>query len=191
MIYRISSELSNILDIKPKKSTKQNAASLWGEWICHVTTLNADLGYSTDRVVIAMNAKTLFAVFFPFDALKEYEEFTQALFFFVYWSLSTECKEVEKMDIFGPDIITNKFIELAEKGEEDHLLSFKKAMVRYFKLGQKRCENAPFVVSLPEVICELNSRPHKDLGGRSPLELSMGLLRNKSCCLNQSNEMML
>ena len=111
MIYHVTKELAALLDVTPKVIENSRASSLWGDWVCGCHLVNMDLGYPSDRVVVAVNTKTLFTVVFPFDAISEYEEFSQALTFFVYWTFDDILKGQNRQfpNVYGADILKEHF----------------------------------------------------------------------------------
>lgn len=182
MIYYMSDTLASLLTppqkLKPV-NTKARPVSLWGEWICDVHTIDSDFGYPTSRIVMAINTKTAFSVFFPLDSQRDYEDFSQTLFSYIYWTLDLYSLNIDGLNLLGFDILKAHYYQFRSGQDKAALTKFAKSIERFTKNGEKNAQDDVFEVLLPTAIWSLNSRPRKELGGKSPCDIVTELIKNK------------
>ena len=182
MIFHSTPALAQLLETNLELQTKAKSVALWGEWLCDTRLLNMDMGYSSDRVVLAINEKTLFSLFFPFDAVADFENFNQTLFYYIYWTLSEETGQ-DRVD-FGsmvvPDILDSHFIKLNDPTQKARLRGFSKSIDNYLRRMQDTSDETIAIPTIATIIRDLNSKPKRQLAGKSPLALSLELIKSST-----------
>ncbi|MCC6932734.1 MAG: hypothetical protein IT292_05725 [Deltaproteobacteria bacterium] len=194
MIFRLNAALESYLnsnkELKPMIS-KIKAKSLWGDWFCGGFDLECEFEQPTNRAILAINSKTLFSVFFPFDALGKLKYLSPLIFFNVSNSLTEHFRELNCLGALGPDIAKDYYFKLTDEAENAKLNDLANRIDNFLlKLEKKSKKEAP-VFSLPVAIRDINFAPRQELGGRSPLELALELFKEDSFRANKTESLMI